>query len=509
MATMPQSTPRGERNEEESKAKRNDKREAILRMMERLENEITANEENEAECTNEIKQYEMQIQTNNERLTSEEDEIQKLKENIEENHSKFESFERKLETVRFFLKKHEVVLDKIKQKLDENKNSASIKMELKEKIKEYETGKKDEDDLILKYQQTLDDIRSIYVEIRHRTEEIIRLEDHIHDIVLQVRVVKHSIHKNHRTKMELQEKLDNISIDLAETDRQKPMTPGWTSRSRSRLKSSYNSRSEYVHPDRTVEYKVLDYNELGGPQSTVIGRKGKGISPPQFNLPVGVAVDFLGHLHVADHGNGRVHVLDIEDGTTKRHPLIIGGKCRPCALTVSHRGDLVMTDSQIIRVFNNKGEFLRPILPVYGKNDRRPHLCSIAIDTHGCIYAGDRANHRIQKFTLDGKFLHFIGNQEEINYPIGIAVTKHGDVIVSDYVKHHLKIFAREKTLDAKTVGQEDTNGSVIVADAKNHRVQVFVRLVPIYAINDNEIDNNDDLNSEKDGNDIEVTDPL
>lgn len=90
-------------------------------------------------------------------------------------------------------------------------------------------------------------------------------------------------------------------------------------------------------------------------ESSIIGRKGKGISPPNFNFPVNVAVDFLGNLHVADHGNGRIHVLDTNDGIIRRHPLNIGGKCRPCALAVNHRGDLVMTDSQIVRVFNNKG----------------------------------------------------------------------------------------------------------------------------------------------------------
>lgn len=91
-------------------------------------------------------------------------------------------------------------------------------------------------------------------------------------------------------------------------------------------------------------------------ESTVIGRKGKGISPPQFNLPVSVAINHSGHLHVADYGNGRIHVITTE-GKVQKQPLNIGGKCRPCALAVSCRGDLVMTDSQIIRVFNKNGMF--------------------------------------------------------------------------------------------------------------------------------------------------------
>lgn len=242
--------------ENSRKVQRNEKREALLRMLDRLENEIKSLEDNETESSSEIKQFETQIQTLNQKLESEENEIAKLKNKIHENQSKIESFERKLESVRFFLKKKEVEIDKMKQKLDETKASASIKMELRDKMKEYELEKRGEDELVSKYQKTLDDIRSIHVEIRHRTEEIIKLEDSIHDVVLQIRIVKSAMHKNSRIKMELEEKLDNTSADLAETDRRKPMTPGWMSRSRSRITERHFSRVDYVVQPDPIEYKV-------------------------------------------------------------------------------------------------------------------------------------------------------------------------------------------------------------------------------------------------------------
>ena len=102
--------------------------------------------------------------------------------------------------------------------------------------------------------------------------------------------------------------------------------------------------------------KVLDYGEISVRESTVIGRKGKRAYPPQFQYPSSVAVDIgLGNIYVADYGNARIQILEL-NGDMAREPLVLGGKCRPCALAVSLRGDLVMTDSQILRVFSKTGK---------------------------------------------------------------------------------------------------------------------------------------------------------
>ena len=89
----------------------------------------------------------------------------------------------------------------------------------------------------------------------------------------------------------------------------------------------------------------------------MIGRKGKRVNPPQFQSPTNVAVDRAqGYIYVADHGNARIQILDV-NGNIAREPLVLGGKrsSGPSALAVSLRGDLVMTDSQILRVFSKTG----------------------------------------------------------------------------------------------------------------------------------------------------------
>ena len=168
----------------------------------------------------------------------------------------------------------------------------------------------------------------------------------------------------------------------------------------------------------------------------------------------------------------------------------------------------------------------------------------MAFDSQGNIYAADKANHRIQKFTFEGNFLCFIGGLHDLHCPMGIVVKKNGDVIATDYENHCIKIFSQENLGESTVIGavgvglgkfacprgvaldhnenilvaesqnhriqvvsstgeplgtfgmigsdpgcldtpydvSMDTTGNIIVADAKNHRLQVFTRQVPVYA---------------------------
>lgn len=225
-------------------------------MIESVENEIRTCEDAETEITNQIQECEVQIQANNENLVIVEETIQNLKNKIVEHETEIESFERKLETVRFFMKKKQVEIDKIKQKLDENPSSASIKRELKEKQEEHEKTKKEEDELIAKHQNALDMIRTTHVEIRHKTQDIIGLEDSIHELLMQIRQLKQTARKNQRTSAELQEKLENLSLELEDTRRLKPLTPFSRPRSQFSLNGNHGNGMDEPHIARRLEYKV-------------------------------------------------------------------------------------------------------------------------------------------------------------------------------------------------------------------------------------------------------------
>ena len=116
----------------------------------------------------------------------------------------------------------------------------------------------------------------------------------------------------------------------------------------------------------------------------------------------------------------------------------------------------------------------------------------IVFDDHDNIYLADAGNHRIQKFTKDGKHIAMWGGfgsgEGEFNMPWGIALDDAGDVYVSDWGNHRVQKF----TADGEFImafgeagegdGQfrrpsgvsVDRGGDIYVADWGNDRVQVF-----------------------------------
>jgi len=70
----------------------------------------------------------------------------------------------------------------------------------------------------------------------------------------------------------------------------------------------------------------------------------------------------------------------------------------------------------------------------------------VAVDQEGNVFVADSDNHRVQKFTAEGKFLAQWGEFGEapgqFNVPLGIAVDKEGNVYVSDSHNHRIQKFA-------------------------------------------------------------------
>ena len=137
--------------------------------------------------------------------------------------------------------------------------------------------------------------------------------------------------------------------------------------------------------------------------------------------------------------------LDGEELFTLRYPKESPGyqpgadgklpKYSPTNLAIGPNGDLYVGDgygSSWINQYNAKGEFIRGFGGL-GKDPGQlncPH--GLIVDTRGSdpvLVVADRGNHRIQRFTLDGKHIDFV---EGTNLPCHFNIFRNGDVVVPD-----------------------------------------------------------------------------
>ncbi len=110
-------------------------------------------------------------------------------------------------------------------------------------------------------------------------------------------------------------------------------------------------------------------------------------------------------------------------------------KYSPTNLAIAPDGRIYVGDgygSSYVNVYDSKGEYRF----TFGGPGKEPGQLScphgIICDTRGSrpvIAIADRANNRIQNFTLDGKHIEFIGG---VNLPCHFSIYDNGDVVVPD-----------------------------------------------------------------------------
>lgn len=220
--------------------------------------------------------------------------------------------------------------------------------------------------------------------------------------------------------------------------------------------------------------------------SYYLGCYGNKTDVLQFDCPSGVTVTRDDVIFVADKGNCRVRIID-QVGYEIKEALTMNS-ARPTALAANKKGNIITTDSQMIKVFTSDGMLSHNFLPVYNKKDKRPKISALAVDKDGHILAADITNDRIQKFRIDGHFVGFIGGPALLKTPSGVAISKQGDIIVSEHENHQLKVFHQHgksfNTIGGEGIGKTqfmypsglaiDNKGNILVADTMNHRIQVI-----------------------------------
>jgi sugar lactone lactonase YvrE len=187
-----------------------------------------------------------------------------------------------------------------------------------------------------------------------------------------------------------------------------------------------------------TEAPILKFDRNG----TLLKTWGEGM----FIFPHGATVDRDGNLWVTDArgdaGKGHQVFKFNPDGTV----LMTLGKAgvsgsgpdlfdQPTDVVVAPNGDIFVTDShrngknnRVVRL-RKDGTFVKE----WGKKGSGPGEISephtIALDSRGRVFVGDRENNRIQIFDQDGKF---IADWRQFGRPSGITITADDTIYVTD-----------------------------------------------------------------------------
>ena len=186
------------------------------------------------------------------------------------------------------------------------------------------------------------------------------------------------------------------------------------------------------------EAPILKYDKKG----TLLASWGAGM----FIFPHGATVDRDGNLWVTDARgeNGKGH--QVFKFSAQGKVLMTLGKAgvsgsgrdlfdQPTDVLVAPNGDIFVTDShrngknnRVVR-FSKDGKYLKE----WGKKGSgageisEPH--TIAMNSQGRLFVGDRENNRIQIFDQDGKFL---AQWRQFGRPSGITITRDDTIYVTD-----------------------------------------------------------------------------
>ena len=186
------------------------------------------------------------------------------------------------------------------------------------------------------------------------------------------------------------------------------------------------------------EAPILKYNAAG----KLLAAFGAGM----FIFPHGATVDGDGNLWVTDAGgaNGKGH--QVFKFSPQGRVLMTLGRAgvsgsgpelfdQPTDVAIAANGDIFVADShrngknnRIVR-FDKTGKFIKE----WGKKGSGPGEMSephtIAFDSRGRLFVGDRENNRIQIFDPDGKLLD---SWRQFGRPSGISITKDDTIYVAD-----------------------------------------------------------------------------
>lgn len=199
-------------------------------------------------------------------------------------------------------------------------------------------------------------------------------------------------------------------------------------------------------------------------------------------------------------GSPQLVVIRLLPEWLSRPLLSIGGIMGPRGIAFGRTGELVITEyhSHCVSILSPGGERLRSF-GTDGSGEGELHYPhGLTVDGEGNIAVADSDNHRIQKFTSEGKFVAQVGTKGEATargsntpqffHPADVAYNASNRKLYVVDANCHVQVLNPDLSVFA-TFGKRgshrgqlsnplgvacDSSGNVYVADTNNNRVQVF-----------------------------------
>lgn len=200
----------------------------------------------------------------------------------------------------------------------------------------------------------------------------------------------------------------------------------------------------YVVDTRGGGYAVLDLEKK---DLKFIRGSGGG----KMQKPINIRIDRDGTKYITDTEKKQILLFDREDRFVRAYG--VAGQFKPGDVAIAEER-LYVTDlehHEIQVLDKNSGKLLFKFGKAGSKEGELFHPTNLAIGPDNHLYVTDTSNFRIQKFTLDGRFIRsfgMIGNAPgKFARPKGIALDREGRIYVVDAAFENIQVFDPEGRL--------------------------------------------------------------
>ncbi|KAI8509237.1 hypothetical protein Bbelb_130850 [Branchiostoma belcheri] len=212
----------------------------------------------------------------------------------------------------------------------------------------------------------------------------------------------------------------------------------------------------------------------------------RGTRRGRFREPIGIAIDKLGQVVVADSTNARIQIFDPYGRCLHAFPAL---SSHATGVSVSPLGDIVVVEweENTVMIFSAEGKLLQRFRC---EHFRQPY--GVAVRQDGWIVVADAKAHRVFVLAPDGTLVRTVGErgtgEGQFEQPYFVATDQNDDIIVAEMSNHRIQVFDMFGNFKRKfgSYGQKlgqfscpagvavDRDGHIIVVDTDNQRVQVF-----------------------------------